>query len=108
MDNFAAHPGVDAFDLFAHRALVPRAQLCGAPAYGRQDFKIYSGAPEFYRIYRVEHGEDIIMSKPLGIDRTQSLAFKAIGPQLSRLFDGGAQLISIAALPWTRREVWLD
>jgi hypothetical protein len=48
------------------------------------------------------------MSKPLGIDRTQSLAFKAIGPQLSRLFDGSAQLISIAALPWTRREVWLD
>jgi hypothetical protein len=25
MDHFAAHPGVDAFDLFAHRALVPRA-----------------------------------------------------------------------------------
>jgi hypothetical protein len=83
--------------------------VCGAPAYGRREFKIYSGArPEFYRIYRVEHGEDIIMSKPLGIDRTQSLAFKAIGPQLSRLFDGSAQLISIAALPWTRREVWLD
>jgi hypothetical protein len=82
--------------------------ICGAPAYGRRNFKIYSGArPEFYRIYRVEHGEDIIMSKPLGIDRTQSLAFKAIGPQLSRLFDGSAQLISITALPWTRREVWL-
>jgi hypothetical protein len=83
--------------------------VCGAPAYGRRDFKIYSGArPEFYRIYRVEHGEDIVMSKPLGIDRTQSLAFEAIGPQLSRLFDDSAQLISIAALPWTRREVWLD
>ncbi len=83
--------------------------VCGAPAYGRRDFKIYSGArPEFYRIYRVEHGEDIIMSKPLGIDRTQFLAFDAIGPQLSRLFDGSAQLISISALPWTRREVWLD
>jgi hypothetical protein len=25
LDNFAAHPGVDAFDIFAHRALVPRA-----------------------------------------------------------------------------------
>jgi hypothetical protein len=48
------------------------------------------------------------MSKPLGIDRTRSLAFNAIGPQLSRLFDDSAQLISIAALPWTRREVWLD
>ena len=83
--------------------------VCGVPVYGRRDFRIYSGArPEFYRIYRVEHGEDIIMSKPLAIDRTQSLAFEAIGPQLSRLFDGGAQLISIAALPWTRREVWLD
>jgi hypothetical protein len=83
--------------------------VCGAPAYGRRDFRIYSGArPEFYRIYRVEHCEDIIMSKPLGLDRTQSLAFEAIGPQLSRLFDDSAQLISIAALPWTRREVWLD
>jgi hypothetical protein len=83
--------------------------VSGAPVYGRRDFKIYSGArPEFYRIYRVEHGEDIIMSKPLGIDRTRSLAFEAIGPQLSQLFDGSAQVISIAALPWTRREVWLD
>ena len=37
--------------------------VCGVPVYGRRDFKIYSGArPEFYRIYRVEHGEDIIMS----------------------------------------------
>jgi hypothetical protein len=83
--------------------------VCGAPVYGRRDFKIYSGArPEFYRIYRVEHGEDIIMSKPLGIHRAQSLAFKAIGPQLSRLFDDSARLINITALPWTRREVWLD
>ena len=81
---------------------------CGVPAYGRHDFKIYSRArPEFYHIYRVEYGEDIIMSKPLGIDCTQSLAFEASGPQLSRLFDS-AQFISIAALPWTRREVWLD
>jgi len=82
--------------------------VCGTPVYGRRDFRIYSGSkPEFYRIYRVEHGEDLLMSRPPGIDRTQSLAFKATGPRLSRLFDG-AEFVSIAALPWTRRVVWVD
>ncbi len=58
--------------------------ICGAPIYGRRDFRIYSGArPDFYHIYRVEHGEDIIMSKPLGIDRTQSFAFEAIASAFS-------------------------
>lgn len=81
----------------------------GTATYGRRHFKIYSGArPEFYRIYRLEHAEDVVMSKPLGIDRTQSYAFRATGSMLSQVFDGSEELVSISALPWSRREIWLD
>jgi hypothetical protein len=102
-DTDGAHAGAN-----LRLPLTDQQMVLDADGKPRPAARFADARPEFYRIYRVEHGEDIIMSKPLAINRTQSLAFKAIGPQLSRLFDGGAQLISIAALPWTRREVWLD
>lgn len=79
------------------------------PIYGRRDFKIYSAVnPDFYRIYRLEHAEDVVMSKALNVDRRLAYSFSATGPRLSPLFDGTEELISVATLPWTRREVWLD
>ena len=83
--------------------------VCGAPAYGRRDFRIYSGArPRVLshlsgRAWRRYHHEQATRARPHAVfgirgDRAAAL----------RLFDDSAQLISIAALPWTRREVWLD
>lgn len=81
----------------------------GTPVHGRRDFKIYSAVkPEFYRIYRLEHAEDVVMSKALGVDRRLAFSFAAGGPRLSDIFDGTEELISVVSLPWTRREVWLD
>jgi len=66
-----------------------------------------STKPEFYRIYRVVQGTDIVRSVPGGVDRVTKLSFKASGDKLAPLFDGTEQLISVTSLPVFSREVWL-
>jgi hypothetical protein len=63
--------------------------------------------PEFYRIYRIEQATDVVRSTVTGTDRTRKFLFKAAGGKLSQLFDGSEQLISVTALPWYSRRVFL-
>ena len=72
------------------------------------DVRVYSGAkPEFYRIYRYTQAADVVRGGAAGAERVKSFAFKASGPKLGPLFDGSEQLISIVALPFYSRQVYL-
>jgi len=63
--------------------------------------------PDFYRIYRLDQGTENVKSVPEGIDRLQSYEFSSTVPELSKLFDGGSQLVSITAVPWYIQQVSL-
>lgn len=70
--------------------------------------QVYSAAkPDFYRIYRVEQAADVVRSTATGKNRVQTVLFKASGGQLTPLFDGSEQLISITAIPWYSRQIFL-
>jgi hypothetical protein len=80
----------------------------GVPGRANVESLVYSGAkPNFYRIYRFEQATDVVRSTVTGTDRTQKVSFKASGPQLTPLFDGSEQLISITAIPWYSRRIFL-
>lgn len=63
--------------------------------------------PTFYRIYRVDQGVEIVKSAPSGIDRLQSYDFQCTVPELAKLLDNSAKLVSITAIPWYVRQVSL-
>ncbi|MFQ3459572.1 hypothetical protein PMN64_40525 [Bradyrhizobium sp. UFLA01-814] len=78
------------------------------PVRANLELSVYSGAKsDFYRIYRVEQATDVVRSTVTGLDRTQRVSFKASGRQLAPLFDGSEQLISITAIPWYSRQIFL-
>ncbi|WP_050425801.1 hypothetical protein [Bradyrhizobium tropiciagri] len=80
----------------------------GALGRANVELPVYSGAkPDFYRIYRYEQAADVVRSTVTGIDRAQRVSFKASGRQLAPLFDGSEQLISITAIPWYSRQIFL-
>ena len=75
---------------------------------GYQESLVYSGAkPDFYRVYRFEQATDVVRSTVTGVDRAQNVSFRASGRQLTPLFDGSEQLISITAIPWYSRQIFL-
>ncbi len=63
--------------------------------------------PNFFRIYRVDHGLDVVKSVPAGIDRVQQYSLRVTMAELRKLFDGSEQLVSISLLPWYLRQVSL-
>jgi hypothetical protein len=70
--------------------------------------QVYSAAkPDFYRIYRFDQAADVVRSTATGKNRAQTVLFKASGPQLTPLFDSSEQLISITAIPWYSRQIFL-
>jgi hypothetical protein len=74
----------------------------GLPAKEKVDGNVYSAAkPDFYRIYRFEMGA---VGAP---DRLPRFSFKAAGGKLGPLFDGSEQLISVTAVPWYSRQIFL-
>jgi hypothetical protein len=80
----------------------------GVAALGKVEVRPHSAIkPDFYRIYRIEQAVDVVRSAVAGVDRVQSYAFKASGGQLSQLFDGSEQLVSITSLPWDTRVITL-
>lgn len=80
----------------------------GVPVREKTATKYYSAAkPEFYRIYRVEQGTDVVRSAATGTDRVTRLSFKASGGKLASLFDGTEQLIGVTSLPVFSRSVYL-
>jgi len=49
----------------------------------------------------------VVRSVPAGIDRASFVGVKAAGDKLGMLFDGSQQLISVTAIPWYSRQVYL-
>jgi hypothetical protein len=69
---------------------------------------MYSGAkPGFYRIYRYTQATDVLRGAGTAAERLKSFTFKGEGPKLASLFDGSEQLISITAIPYYSRQVFL-
>ena len=80
----------------------------GVASTEKVDARIYSGAkPEFYRIYRYTQAVDVVRGAGAAPERVKSFTFKAAGPNLAPLFDGTEQLISIMALPYYSRQIFL-
>jgi hypothetical protein len=80
----------------------------GVPGRANVESLVYSGAkPDIYRIYRYEQATDVVRSTVTGTDRAQKVSFKASGRQLTPLFDGSEQLVSITAIPWYSRQIFL-
>jgi hypothetical protein len=80
----------------------------GVAAAEKIDVRIYSGAkPEFYRIYRYTQAADVVRGPGAAPERVKSFTFKATGPKLAPLFDGSEQLVSVVALPYYSRQVYL-
>jgi len=80
----------------------------GIPAREQVEAKYYSTVdPQFYRIYRVEQGADIVRSTATGTDRVTKLSFKSSGAKLAPWFDGSEEMISITSLPFFSRSIYL-
>jgi hypothetical protein len=80
----------------------------GMPVREQVEAKYYSTVrPEFYRVYRVEQGADIVRSTATGTDRATKVSFKASGGKLAPLFDGSEQMISVTSLPFFSRSIYL-
>jgi hypothetical protein len=63
--------------------------------------------PNFFRIYRVDQGVDVVRSVPGGIDRVQQYSLRVTMAELRKMFDGTEQLVSVSVVPWYLRQVSL-
>ena len=60
--------------------------------------------PGLARAYRSDALVDVVHSEPAGIARARDVRLNVADPRLRDLFDGTQQLVSIAVVPWFRRE----
>ena len=63
--------------------------------------------PDFFRIYRVDQGMDLIKSVPAGINRVQSYQLNVTVSELRKMFDGSEKVVGIIALPFYIRKLSL-
>lgn len=61
----------------------------------------------FFRIYRVDQGLDVVRSVPTGVNRVQQYSLRVTIPELRKIVDGSEQLVSVSLLPWYVRQVSL-
>lgn len=110
-DNLAPGAGSDDWEMkeaSGGTIVVRLAYQRSVPVRAKIEQKIRSSIePNFYRIYRVDQGVELVKSVSAGVDRLQSYEFRSTVPELSKLFDGSWQLISITAIPWYVRQVSL-
>lgn len=70
--------------------------------------RVFSRAnPSFSRMYKYQEGADVVQLGATQQERLRKFTFRAQGGKLSRLFDGAEKLISVIALPWYNREIYL-
>lgn len=69
--------------------------------------KFFSASdPNSYQIWKIDQGLDIMRNVTVPVkDRVKSLAFKASGGRIAKLFDGSERILSVDALPWYNRAV---
>lgn len=80
----------------------------GLPARSKPETKLRGGPdPDFFFIYRIDQGVDVVKSVPAGIDRAQNTQLRVTMSELRKLFDGSEQIVSISAVPWYVRQVSL-
>jgi hypothetical protein len=80
----------------------------GIPSRAKSEVKPHSSIdPNFYRIYRADEGIDVVKSVSAGINRVHSYTFQTTIQELSSLFDGTEELMTITIRPWYVRQVFL-
>jgi len=74
-----------------------------------QDTKFFSSVkPDFYQIFKIEQGLDIMRNATIQVrDRVSEFQVKAGGGKIAPLFDGTERVVSIDALHWYNRGVYL-
>jgi len=78
------------------------------PTRSKPETKMHGGPdPDFFRIYRIDRGEDVVKSVPAGVDRVRNYRLRVTMAELRKLFDGSEELVSITILPWYMRQVFL-
>jgi hypothetical protein len=97
------------FKAEANAGISVQLQFVHAPtARTKLETRVYSAKmSDFYRIYRIEQALDVVRSSEAGVDRVQTVAFKASGSNIAPLFDGSEKLVSITSIPWYTRQVFL-
>lgn len=73
------------------------------------EVKFFSSVnPSFYQIFKIEQGLDIMRNSTVPVrDRVTEFSYKAGGGKIAPLFDGTERVVSIDALHWYNRGVYL-
>ena len=81
----------------------------GTARKASQETKFWSSVnPNFYQIFKIEQGLDIMRNATVPVrDRVAELSYKATGGKIVPLFDGTERVVSIDALHWYNRGVYL-
>jgi hypothetical protein len=80
----------------------------GAPSRVKSEARVHGGRdPNFFQIFRVDSGSDVLRSVPAGIDRVERYQLRVTMADLRKAFDGSEQLVSVMAIPWYVRSVAL-
>jgi hypothetical protein len=81
----------------------------GTARRGSQETKFWSSVnPNFYQIFKIEQGLDIMRNATVPVrDRVAEFSYKATGGKIAPLFDGTERVVSIDALHWYNRGVYL-
>lgn len=78
------------------------------PRRAKQELRPRSSVePDFFRIYRVDQGMDLIKSAPAGINRVQSYQLNVTVSELRKMFDGSEKVVGIIANPWFVKKTFL-
>ena len=81
----------------------------GPARKGTNEIKFFSPTdPSFYQIFKIEQGLDIMRNATIQVpDRVKEFSVKAGGGKIASLFDGTEKVVSIDALHWYNRGVYL-
>jgi hypothetical protein len=73
------------------------------------EVRFYSSVnPSFYQIFKIDQGLDIMRNATVPVrDRVKEFSYKAGGGKIAPLFDGTDKVVSIDALHWYNRGVYL-
>jgi hypothetical protein len=74
-----------------------------------QETKFFSSTnPGFHQVFKIEQGLDIMRNSTITVrDRVSEFSYKASGGKIAPLFDGTERVVSIDALHWYNRGVYL-
>jgi len=73
------------------------------------EVKFFSSVkPDFYQIFKIDQSLDIMRNATVQVrDRVKEFSYKAGGGKIAPLFDGSERVVSIDALHWYNRGVYL-